>query len=112
MTPAHRPWERRGPSVRSHSSWSASTAAPSTRRRQARARCLKFSCPTCGIPTVSIVLETRQGRRRRECVECGNRFATIELVLPRGVRRWRGQQWTVTVARVLACRSVQTGRKV
>lgn len=35
-------------------------------------------CPTCGGDTA--VLETRNARRRRECVACGVRLVTTEIV--------------------------------
>lgn len=46
----------------------------------------KFYCSTCQHRTVSRVLETRGPRRRRECAECGNTFATVERLAPIGRR--------------------------
>jgi transcription elongation factor Elf1 len=45
---------------------------------------VKFYCSTCRHRTVSRVLETRGQRRRRECAECGNTFATLERLAPIG----------------------------
>lgn len=42
----------------------------------------RFECPYCGVATLTRVLETRERRRRRECLECGATFSTIEEVLP------------------------------
>jgi hypothetical protein len=42
----------------------------------------KFFCADCGCLTPTRVLETRDRRRRRECLDCGARFSTIEDVLP------------------------------
>lgn len=47
----------------------------------------KFECPTCGHETVSRVLETRLGRRRRECTECGGTFTTQEVIVRRDRER-------------------------
>lgn len=44
----------------------------------------KFICPTCGDLTVSRVLDTRGHRRRRKCLECGDTFATLEVLAKRG----------------------------
>jgi len=48
---------------------------------------LKFVCPSCGCLTASRVLETRLGRRRRECAECQATFTTREIIVPRD-REW------------------------
>lgn len=39
----------------------------------------KIPCPCCGY-RYSRVLESRNGRRRRECESCGERFATVEVL--------------------------------
>jgi hypothetical protein len=38
-----------------------------------------MNCPKCDAGTH--VLETRQSRRRRQCLSCGYRFSTIETLL-------------------------------
>jgi transcriptional regulator NrdR family protein len=43
----------------------------------------KFYCIVCGHETVARVLETRGIRRRRECVECGDTYPTLEVLAPR-----------------------------
>lgn len=49
----------------------------------------KFYCRTCDRETVSRVLETRAVRRRRECVECGSTFPTLEVLAPTRRRTYR-----------------------
>jgi DNA-directed RNA polymerase subunit RPC12/RpoP len=46
---------------------------PSPRQRRA------IDCPSCGHWRTR-VLQSRRGRRRRRCVECGARFTTVEAV--------------------------------
>lgn len=43
----------------------------------------KFYCIVCQRETVARVLETRGVRRRRECVECGDTYPTLEVLAPR-----------------------------
>ncbi len=43
----------------------------------------KFYCFTCNRETIARVLETRGVRRRRECVECGGTYPTLEVLAPR-----------------------------
>lgn len=45
-------------------------------------------CDHCGHETETRVLNTREKRRRRECLECGETFPTIE-VKARRVRKPR-----------------------
>lgn len=42
----------------------------------------KFYCAACGHETASRVLDTRGRRRRRECIECGHTFPTLEQLAP------------------------------
>jgi transcriptional regulator NrdR family protein len=37
-----------------------------------------MKCPECSENTQ--VLETRQTRRRRQCLSCGHRFSTVEIL--------------------------------
>lgn len=37
-----------------------------------------MQCPQCNAATH--VLETRQTRRRRQCLSCGHRFSTVEVL--------------------------------
>lgn len=43
----------------------------------------KFFCLSCGEHTPSKVLATRDKLRRRECLICGDRYPTIEVLAPR-----------------------------
>lgn len=43
-----------------------------------------MNCPKCNAE--SSVIETRNVRRRRECVSCKHRFSTLEVLAERGLR--------------------------
>jgi len=41
-----------------------------------------MNCPKCNAATK--VIDRRNERRRRECLSCGHRFSTIEMIAERG----------------------------
>jgi len=41
----------------------------------------KFACAVCGIATPTRVVNVCGPRRRRECLDCGNRFSTVETII-------------------------------
>ncbi|MGD9906402.1 MAG: hypothetical protein AB7U83_23265 [Vicinamibacterales bacterium] len=43
---------------------------------------LKFRCPTCDVYTPTRVVSVAGPRRRRECLDCENRFTTVETMVP------------------------------
>jgi uncharacterized Zn finger protein len=51
-----------------------------------------FKCPSCGKFNEAKTINIRKAvgengqRRRRECVGCGNRYSTVELIVPEGKR--------------------------
>lgn len=49
-----------------------------------------MNCPKCGSPTHVLVSRNRPVKqstnRRRECLQCGYRFTTIEIIIPEGTR--------------------------
>lgn len=57
-------------------------------------------CPFCSHPETKVIdsrltTEGRQVRRRRECLDCGERFSTFEtaeLVMPRLIKRDRARE--------------------
>ncbi|MGE0359669.1 MAG: hypothetical protein AB7H93_16550 [Vicinamibacterales bacterium] len=62
---------------------------------------LKFRCPVCGIATPTRVVSVCGPRRRRQCLDCENRFSTVETIVahqraepkhrPRHVAKRRGR---------------------
>ena len=57
--------------------------APRRRRRNPEKAQPSIQCPSCG-GWISTVMDTRPShlgpRRRRECVTCGSRYSTLEVI--------------------------------
>jgi len=59
-----------------------------------------FLCPKCGKHSESKVTDCRTApnanawRRRRECLACGQRYSTIEVIAPEGRR---GYGYTISI---------------